>query len=268
MSKPSNVIVITGASSGIGEAAAVLLGRRGTQLCLIARRADELERVRKRVEGAGGKASLYPADLNDPAAIDAVCAAILKDQRRVDVLVNNAGRSIRRSIKETLDRDHDFERVMQLNYFAAVRMTMRLLPTMLKQKRGHIINVSSVLAFLHAPRFAAYASSKAALDAFSRSIAAELIDDNVRVTILNYPLVNTAMTAPTAIYKHMKQMDVNDAAGWIVDAVNERPARRTTRFAHVVGVATAVAPGPTGEVMTRWFKKRMQRLQKKVEQSK
>jgi short-subunit dehydrogenase len=260
----SKVIVITGASSGIGEAAAVRLARKGTHLCLVARREDELLRVKARIEKAGGRASVYPADLNEPPAIDAVCAAIVKDQKRVDVLINNAGRSIRRTIKESLDRDHDFERVMQLNYFAAVRMTLRLLPVFLKQHRGHIINVSSVLAFLPAPRFAAYASSKAALDAFSRSLATELLDDNVRITVLNYPLVKTAMTAPTAVYRQMPQMDVNDAAGWIVDAVRRRPARRTTVMAHAVGVATAFAPGPVGEVVTRLFNRHLRRLQKKA----
>ncbi|HZP12399.1 MAG TPA: SDR family NAD(P)-dependent oxidoreductase [Nevskiaceae bacterium] len=261
----TKVIVITGASSGIGEAAALQLARRGTHLCLIARRRDELDRVRKRVEARGGAASVYPLDLNDPAGIDACCAAIVKDHQRVDVLINNAGRSIRRTIKESLDRDHDFERVMQLNYFAPVRMTLRLLPQFLKQRRGHIINVSSVLGFLPAPRFAAYASSKAALDAFSRSIAAELEDDNVRVTVLNYPLVKTAMTAPTAVYGKMKQMDVRDAAGWIVDAVRNRPARRTTRFAHAAGVATAIAPGPVSKVLTEVMKRRIRRLQGKVD---
>jgi len=175
------VIVITGASSGIGEAAALQLARKGTRLCLIARREDELDRVRKRVEARGGAASVYPLDLNDPAAIDACCAKIVSEHKRVDVLINNAGRSIRRTIKESLDRDHDFERVMQLNYFAPVRMTLRLLPQFLKQRRGHIINVSSVLGFLPAPRFAAHVASKSALDAFSRSIAAELEDDNIRL---------------------------------------------------------------------------------------
>ena len=267
MRSSGKTIVITGASSGIGETAAIQLARKGEHLCLVARRMEELARVQKQVEAAGGKASIYPADLSDPRSLDACCDAILKDHQRVDVLVNNAGRSIRRSIKETLDRPHDFERVMQINYFAAVRMTLRLLPRFIEQRAGHIVNVSSVLAFTPAGRFAAYAASKAALDAFSRSIAADLIDDNIRVTVLNYPLVKTAMTAPTAIYGHVKQMDVNDAAGWIVEAIEKRPTRRTTPFGQAVSIAIAAAPGPTARMLTRWYKRKMRRLQKKLEQA-
>ncbi|HEY3230543.1 MAG TPA: SDR family NAD(P)-dependent oxidoreductase, partial [Roseiflexaceae bacterium] len=190
-------IIITGASSGIGEAAALLLAREGARVCLIARRADELARVKRQIERENGRAWIYPADLADAEATDACCEAILKDHERVDVLVNNAGRSIRRTIKESLGRYHDFERVMQINYFAAVRMTLTLLPRFLEQRRGHIINVSSMSAMMPTPRFAAYAASKAALDAFARSIGAELAGDGIHVTTLNYPLVKTPMSAPT-----------------------------------------------------------------------
>jgi len=180
------------------------------------------------------------------------------------VLVNNAGRSIRRALRDSLDRPHDFERTMQLNYFAAMRMSLRLLPRMLQQGSGQIVNVSSVAALMSTPRFAAYIASKAALDAFSRSLRIELNDSGIAVTSLNYPLVKTAMTEPTTIYKYLPQMDVADAAGWIVDAVKTRPAHRTTRMAQAFHVATAVAPGPSLQLLGQFYKRMLARLQKRV----
>lgn len=258
-------IVITGASSGIGEAAAKALAREGAHICLVARREDELARVKAAIEEEGGKASIYVADLSNLQEIDACCTAILKDHERLDVLINNAGRSIRRPIKESLDRFHDYERTMQLNYFGAVRMTLKLLPRFYAQHKGHIINVSSLSALVPTPRFSAYVASKCALDGFSRSIAAELIGEGIRVTTINYPLVKTPMTAPTKIYKYLPQMDVEVAAQWIVDAVKKRPARKTTMFGETFGVITAALPGPTAKGFGLLFKTVSKRLQKRAE---
>ena len=238
-------IVITGASSGIGEEAAKQLAARGAVLCLVARRADELARVQADIEAAGGVAHCYPANLADNASVDALVVALLEDHRRIDVLVNNAGRSIRRPLIESLDRAHDFERTMQLN----------------------VINVSSVAALMTTPRFAAYLASKTALDAFSRSLRIELAEKGIAVTGINYPLVKTAMTAPTAIYKYLPQMDVADAAGWIVDAVATRPGRRTIRIALAFHVATAAMPGPVLKVLSRFYARRAAKLKQKLEQS-
>jgi short-subunit dehydrogenase len=264
MSIQGKTIVITGASSGIGEAAAMQLAREGARLCLVARRADELQRVKSAIEAENGKAWMYPADLADHTALDACCAAILKEHPQIDVLVNNAGRSIRRSIRESVDRLHDFERLMQINYFAAVRMTMRLLPRFFEQGTGHIINVSSMSALMPTPKFAGYVASKSALDAFSRTMAAELAGQGIEVTTLNYPLVKTAMTAPTAIYRYLPQMDVVEAGRWIVDAVRRRPARRTTRFGEAMTLATAALPGPTAKVIGRVFRVIGKRLEKRA----
>jgi len=265
-------IVITGASSGIGEAAARQLARQGATVCLVARREEELARIKREIGSAGiegggkarGKAFIYPADLSSNASIEACCDAILAKHKRVDVLVNNAGRSIRRPLRESLDRPHDFERTMQLNYFAAMRMSLRLLSRMLEQGSGQIINVSSVAALMSTPRFAAYIASKAALDAFSRSLRIELNDAGIAVTTLNYPLVKTAMTEPTKLYNYLPQMDVAEAAGWIVDAVKTRPARRTTHLAQAFNVATAVAPGPALQVLGQFYKRMLARVQKRI----
>ena len=268
------IIVITGASSGIGEEAAKQLARQGATVCLVARRVEELARVKREIDGAAkgtgakgrarSKAFIYPADLSSNASIEACCDAILAQHKCVDVLVNNAGRSIRRALRESLDRPHDFERTMQLNYFAAMRMTLRLLGPMLERGSGQIINVSSVAALMSTPRFSAYIASKAALDAFSRSLRIELNDSGIAVTTLNYPLVKTAMTEPTRIYKYLPQMEVADAAGWIVDAVKTRPARRTTHLARAFNIATAAAPGPSLQVLGQFYTRMLGRLQKRI----
>ena len=260
------IVVITGASSGIGEEAAKQLAREGAVVCLVARREDELNRVKREIARDKGKAFIYPADLSDNTSIEACCDAILARHKKVDVLVNNAGRSIRRPLKESLDRPHDYERTMQLNYFAAVRMSLRLLGGMLEQRSGQIVNVSSVAALMSTPRFSAYIASKAALDAFSRSLRMELSGDGIDVTGINYPLVKTAMTEPTAVYKYMPQMDVTEAARWIVDAIKYRPARMTTRMAHAFNVATAVAPGPALLVLGQFYKRMLARYMKRMEQ--
>ncbi len=242
------VIVITGASSGIGEQAALQLARRGTQLCLVARRREELERVRAGVLARGGQATLYPADLSVDQQVDRCAAAILADHGHADVLVNNAGRSIRRSIRNSLDRDHDFSRTMQLNYFAAVRLTMRLLPAMLERRRGHIINITSMAVQAATPGFAAYVASKCALEGYSRVLAAEMTDRGVQVTLIRYPLVRTPMSSATEVYRNVRQMSPAQAAGWIVRALDKRPARVGTLLGEAIETANVLLPGIT----TRW----------------
>jgi len=257
-------IVITGASSGIGEEAAKQLAARGAIVCLVARREEELARVRQAIEAEGGTAHCYPANLADNASVDALIATLLAAHPHIDVLVNNAGRSIRRPLIESLDRPHDFERTMQLNYLAVVRLTLGLMPRLIAQRQGHVINVSSVAALMTTPRFAAYLASKTALDAFSRSLRIELAEQGLSVTSINYPLVKTAMTAPTAIYKYLPQMDVADAARWIVEAVAKRPARRTIRLALAFHVVTAALPGPALKLLGAFYARRTARLKQRL----
>lgn len=261
----NKIIVITGASSGIGEQAAKQLAAKGAVVCLVARRAEELARVAAEIQAAGGTVHCYPSNLAETASVDALVTSLLHDHPRIDVLVNNAGRSIRRPLMESFDRPHDFERTIQLNYLAVVRLSLGLLPRMLAQGGGHVINVSSVAALMTTPRFAAYQASKAAVDAFSRSLRIELAEKGIAVTSINYPLVKTAMTAPTAIYKYLPQMEVADAAGWIVDAVATRPVRRTIRLALAVQIATAILPGPVLKGMAVFYANRAAKLRKQLE---
>ncbi len=265
MAFDGKIIVLTGASSGIGAAAARQLAEAGAQLCLVARREDELGRLCAEIAAAGGTARAYPTDLTDEDAVDALAAQLLSEHGRVDVLINNAGRSIRRRVTDSLDRFHDYKRTMQLNYFAAVQLTLRLLPAMLERGDGHIINVSSMSALMPTPFFSAYVATKSALDAFSRSLGAELVDSGIAVTTINYPLVKTPMTAPTRHYRYIRQMDVDDAAGWIVEAVRKRPLRITSRLGALWSVSTAALPGPTTRWTGRAFDYIAQRLQRRAE---
>jgi len=259
-------IVITGASSGIGAEAARQLAALGATVCLVARRAAELREVSERIRATGGSAQTYVADLTDPASLESCCAALLRDHARIDVLINNAGRSIRRPLRESANRPHDFERTIQINYLAAVRMTLALLPRLLEQGGGQIINVSSVAALMTTPRFAAYLASKAALDAFTRSLRIELAEQGIVATTIHYPLVRTAMIEPTKVYKYLPQLEVPEAARWLTDAVRRPRARRAPALALAFQLGITLAPAPALQLLARFFKRRLERAVRRMEQ--
>ena len=175
-------VLITGASSGIGYSSAIEIGKAGGTLLLVARTREKLEDVAREITDSGGHAHALPCDLSDPDDIDRMAAEALERFGSVDILVNNAGRSIRRSVHRSYDRFHDYQRTMQVNYFGPVKLILDVLPTMRDNGSGHIINISSIGVQTNTPRFAAYVASKAALDAFSRSISSEIIHDGVHIT--------------------------------------------------------------------------------------
>lgn len=258
-------VVITGASSGIGEAAAKRLAGMGAKLVLVARREDELQRVAADITAAGGEAAIEAADLSAEEAVSACAERILSNHAPIDILINNAGRSIRRPVREALDRYHDYKRTIQLNYLAAVNLTLKLLPPMLERRSGHIINVSSMSALIPMPRYSAYVGSKSALDGFSRSLAAEMVDHGVAVTTINFPLVRTPMSSKTKIYQNFKMMDTEDAADWIIKAVEKKPQRITSLAGEAWGAATALMPSQTTKWTGRLFNYMGKRMQAKVE---
>ncbi len=236
-------VVITGASSGIGKATAVAIAKRGGVPLLVARSADKLDEVRRDIEAEGGTAYVYPCDLTDTEAVAATVKQMLVDHPDgIDYLVNNAGRSIRRSVHLSYDRMHDFERTMTLNYFAAVRMILALLPHMAERRFGHVVNISSIGVQTAPPRFSAYVASKAALDAFSRVVASETYGDGVTFTTIHMPLVRTPMISPTRIYDAFPTLTPDDAAAMVVRALTERPKRVSTRLGTLGEVSYAVAP--------------------------
>ncbi|HET9420375.1 MAG TPA: SDR family oxidoreductase, partial [Nocardioides sp.] len=190
-------VVITGASSGIGQVTALKVAQAGGIPVLVARGKDKLEETKSTIEMRGGTAHVFPCDLSDLEAIDRLCEQISTELPSVDFVINNAGRSIRRSLRLSQDRFHDFERTMQLNYFGAIRLVMGLIPRMKEQKSGHIVNVSSIGVQTNPPRFSAYVASKSALDSWSNVVASELVGDGITFTSIHMPLVRTPMIAPT-----------------------------------------------------------------------
>jgi NAD(P)-dependent dehydrogenase (short-subunit alcohol dehydrogenase family) len=246
-------ILITGASSGIGRAAAAHLAGRGARVVLVARRERELALLREEIVEAGGEAAYRACDLSERVEVDALVRWVLDAYGGVDVLVNNAGRSMRRPITESFDRLGDFDRAMAVNFFGPVHLTMGLLPAMLERRSGHVVNVGtwSVPAGT-APRFAAYQSSKVALAGFGRCVEAELADRGVRVTAVHYPLVHTAMSAPTERYRDLPGLTPDEAAEWIVTAIRSRPVRIAPRYVVLLRALGAVAPRAVDRILLRW----------------
>ncbi|WP_431688409.1 SDR family oxidoreductase [Hahella sp. NBU794] len=248
------VCVITGATSGIGLSAARKLAEAGAKVVIAARTPEKLQEVKKELEALGGEIYEYSVDLSDLEDCDRFVANVLKDLGHVDVLVNNAGRSIRRSIQHAFDRFHDFERTMQLNYFGSLRLIMGFAPSMLERRRGHIVNISSIGVLTNAPRFSAYVASKAALDAFSRCAAAEFSDKNVTFTTINMPLVRTPMISPTKIYDSVPTLTPEEAADLIAEAIIHRPKRIATRLGVFAQVLHSMAPKFSEIIMNTGFK--------------
>ena len=245
-------ILVTGGSSGVGEAAARRLAHLGAEVVLVARGAQALEAVRDDILRTGCDAHAVPCDLTDPDSIDAMVSRVLGDIGPVDVLVNNAGRSIRRTVEDSLDRFHDYERTMAINYFGSTRLTLALLPSMLERRDGHIINVATwgVPAGVM-PKFSAYHASKAAVGAFGRSLGAELRDRGIAVTTLDLPLVRTPMIAPTTDYDSMAALSPEQAAEWFVTAVRTRPVELLPGYGELFRLLGLFAPTLTDALVRR-----------------
>ncbi|MGA7397007.1 MAG: SDR family oxidoreductase [Solirubrobacterales bacterium] len=248
------IVMITGASSGIGQAAAEKAAAAGAKVLLVARSADKLEAIKLEIEEQGGDASVHPCDLSDVEDIERMGKEVLAEHGHVDILVNNAGRSIRRSVAHSYDRFHDYERTMQLNYFGSLKLILTLLPRMRERKSGHIINVSSIGVQTNTPRFSAYVASKAALDAFSRTIASEVIDDRVHITTIYMPLVRTAMIAPTKMYDAFPTLTPDDAAEMITGAMVTKPKKVATKLGNFGELLYAVSPKASDAVLNQGYK--------------
>jgi short-subunit dehydrogenase len=247
------VTLITGGSSGIGEAAAKKIAEAGGEVVLVARTLENLEKVAKGIRGNDGIAHVYPCDLSDMDAIATMADQVLDDLGGVDILVNNAGRSIRRSLELSYDRIHDYQRTMQLNYLGAVQLILKFIPGMRERGFGQIINISSAGVQTRAPRFGAYIASKAALDTLCDALQAETVNDNVRFTTVHMALVRTPMISPTAMYDKFPALTPDQAAGVITDAIVHRPRRVSSPFGQFAAVADAVNPAVMDRVRNRAF---------------
>ena len=220
----------------------------GAILVIGARKLERLNEVAAALEKRGASVHAYQCDFADMEDADRFVKTVLDNHGHVDVLVNNAGRSIRRSLDLSFDRFHDFERTMQLNYFGSLRLIMGFAPKMLERRHGHVINISSIGVLTNAPRFSAYVASKSALDAFSRCAAAEWSDRNVTFTTINMPLVKTPMIAPTKIYDSVPTLTPDEAADMVAEAIVYRPKRVATRLGIFASVLHSLAP-KMGEIV-------------------
>ncbi|KRD08485.1 short-chain dehydrogenase [Mycobacterium sp. Root265] len=241
-------ILLTGASSGIGAVAAHKLAALGAHVTAVARRENLLAEVVGQITARGGTATAIPADLSDLAQVDELVKAV----GPVDILINNAARSIRRPLLESLDRWHDIERVMALNYYAPLRLIRGVVPGMIDRGDGHIINIATWRVLPESsPMFAAYNASKAALSAVSRVIDTEWGHAGVHSTTVYYPLVATPMIAPTRAYDGIAALSADEAADWLVTAARTRPIRIAPRKALALRALDVVAPRLLNELLER-----------------
>jgi len=251
------VVLVTGGSSGIGLAAAVKFAEAGATTIICARGEDKLADAVKEIKAAAGqdaKVYSYSVDIADEAGCAAFVQTLETEHGGVDFLINNAGRSIRRAIESSYDRFHDFQRTMDLNYFGCLRVTMGLLPGMVKKRKGHVVNISSIGVLTNAPRFSAYVASKAALDAWTRCASSEFADQGITFTTINMPLVRTPMIAPTKIYQNVPTLAPEEAADMIAQACIAKPVRIATRLGITGEVLHALAPRVAQIVMNTTFR--------------
>lgn len=245
-------VLITGASSGIGEAGAERFAKEGAEVIVVARRADLLDDLVTRIAENGGTAAAIPCDLSDLDAVDELAGTVETRFGGVDILVNNAGRSIRRPLAESLDRWHDVERTMTLNYYSPLRLIRGLAPGMIDRRNGHIINVATWGVLSEAsPLFGVYNASKAALSAVSRVIETEWARNGVHSTTLYYPLVATPMIAPTKEYTGAPALSPREAAQWMIDAARHRPVRIAPRIGMTARAIDVVAPSVLNGLLKR-----------------
>ena len=248
------VVVITGGGSGIGLAAAQRLAGAGAIIVIAGRTLDKLQDAQASIAAAGGTCHLYQADLADMQACDGFIDRVIADHGRVDILINNAGRSIRRAVEHSYDRFHDFERTIQINYFAPLRLALRVLPGMSARRSGHVINISSMGVLGPPARFSAYVASKSALEGWTRCAEVEFADRKVHFTNINMPLVRTPMISPTKVYDYAPALTPEEAAEMVVDAVIHKQSRVTTDMGRFQQVWNLLAPKSYANSMNGMFR--------------
>lgn len=246
-------VIITGASSGIGRAAAIAVAQRGGTVFAVARDAEALDNLVAEIREDGGKAHAFPCDLTDYSAVDDTVKSILGQFGHVDYLVNNAGRSIRRSVVNTVDRFHDYERVMAINYFGAVRLVLALLPHWRERKFGHVVNVSTAGVQTRNPKYASYIPTKAALDAFSDVVATETVSDHITFTNIHMPLVKTPMIQPSNKLNVVRGLTPEHAAAMVVRGLIEKPTRIDHPMGTYADIGRYMTPKLTRRIMHQMY---------------
>lgn len=244
-------VLVTDACSDIGRATAMLLAAQGAQLLLVARRGDQLVAACDDIVDAGGHAGWFRCDISALGDVDQLVHWVLTEFGTVDVLINNAGRPLRRPVAQSLDRFRDYQRMMATNYFGPLRLTLGLLPAMLESGSGHVINVGPWSLNTGAtPNFASYASSQAAWSTFGQCADAELSPRGIQVTAVHYPAVQPE-SGTIAHYIAESAQEPTDTARLVETAIRTRPARVQPRFARTLRGLAGVAPRSTNRFLSR-----------------
>jgi NAD(P)-dependent dehydrogenase (short-subunit alcohol dehydrogenase family) len=250
------VILVTGSSYGIGEATARRLAAAGATVLLVARTEEQLQVVADEIRAGGGSAFVYPANLADPAAVEELVRTVLAEHERVDVLVSNAGKSIRRSVADTYQRFHDIERTNAINYLGPAKLVLELLPSMRERRSGHIVNVST--AGVRTPpmaRWSAYLASKSAFDVWLRCVAQEVRGDGVTTSTVYMGLVHTRMSEPTPLLNKMPGLTPEQAADQVCTAVAERPHNITPPFVRPADAVGNLLRVPTDRLLEQYYRR-------------
>jgi NAD(P)-dependent dehydrogenase (short-subunit alcohol dehydrogenase family) len=249
-------VMVTGASYGIGEATARKMAAAGATVLVVARSAERLDDLAAAINAGGGRAVAYPTDLTDEAAVSALTKQVTEDHGPLDIVVSNAGKSLRRSLHHQYDRPHDFQRTIDINYLGPIWMLLGLLPAMREHGGGHIVNVSSVgVRVVPGPQWGVYQASKGAFDQWLRSVAPELHADGVAVTSVYFALVRTRMIAPTPILGRLPGMSPDGAADAIAKAVIERPRTIEPPWVWPAELASVLLAGPADRAARLWHRR-------------
>jgi thioester reductase-like protein/short-subunit dehydrogenase len=246
-------VIITGASSGIGRASAIAIAERGATVFALARNGAALDQLVAEIRANGGVAHAFTCDVTDSASVEHTVKDILGRFEHVDYLVNNAGRSIRRSVVNSTDRLHDYERVMAVNYFGAVRMVLALLPHWRERRFGHVVNVSSAGVQARNPKYSSYLPTKAALDAFSDVVGSEVLSDHITFTNIHMPLVRTPMIVPSHRLNPVPAISPERAAAMVVRGLVEKPARIDTPLGTLAEAGNYFAPRTSRRILHQLY---------------
>ncbi|OBK52856.1 epimerase [Mycobacterium gordonae] len=247
-------VLVTGASYGIGEATARKLAAAGAKVLIVARSADRLEDVAASINTGGGQAVVYPTDLSDEAAVSELTKQITENHGPLDIIVSNAGKSLRRSLHEQYDRPHDFQRTIDINYLGPIWLLLGLLPAMRESGRGHLVNVSSVgVRVVPGPQWGAYQASKGAFDRWLRSVAPELHVDGIDVSTIYFALVRTRMIEPTPVLGRLPGLTPDEAAEAVAKVIIERPRTNEPPWVWPAEIASVLLAGPAERAARLWY---------------
>jgi NAD(P)-dependent dehydrogenase (short-subunit alcohol dehydrogenase family) len=249
-------VLVTGASYGIGEATARKLAAAGATVLAVARSAERLDDLAASITAGGGQAVAYPADLTDEAAVNVLTKQITENHGALDIVVSNAGKSLRRSLHQQYDRPHDFQRTIDINYLGPIWLLLGVLPAMRESGRGHIVNVSSVaVRVVPGPQWGAYQASKGAFDRWLRSVGPELHADGVDVTSVYFALVRTRMIEPTPMLGRLPGLSPDEAADAIAKAIIERPRTNEPPWVRPAELASVLLAGPADHAARIWHRR-------------